>query len=161
MPVRFNIRHLEEKTLSLKDELAVAELDLAGVDELIHPRQPLLYHLQVERFERGILAHGSLRLRLECECARCLRTFSYPLDLEDWACHLALEGEEKVSIINDLVDLTPYIREDILLAFPQRPLCEPECKGLAIPRNEQRKPGISREPESASATWAELNKLKF
>src|SRR5690349_9286398 len=108
MPVRFNIRHLEEKTLSLKDELAVAELDLAGVDELVHPRQPLLYDLQVERFERGMLAQGSLRLRLECECARCLRTFCYPLDLDNWACHLALEGEEKVPIINDLVDLTPY-----------------------------------------------------
>ena len=80
--------------------------------------------------------------------------------MEEWACHLALEGEEKVAVINDCVDLTPYIREDILLAFPQHPLCEPECKGLSILQNQQ-ETGAGREQESASATWAELNKLKF
>src|SRR6266481_8628425 len=107
MPVTFNIRHLDEKTLFLKDELPVEQLDLAQVDELIHARQPLIYDLQVERFERGILVQGSLRLRLDCECARCLRVFSYPLLLDDWACHLTLEGDEKAPVINDLVDLTP------------------------------------------------------
>ena len=77
--------------------------------------------------------------------------------MNPWACHLALEGEEKAAVINDCVDLTPYIREDILLAFPQQPLCEPECKGLANMR--KKRPGA--EPEAVSDTWAELNKLKL
>ena len=161
MPVMFNIRHLEEGPLSLKDELPVSELEVGDVDELIHVHEPLTYDLQVEKFEKGILVQGALRLPLDCECARCLKAYSHLLALEPWACHLSLEGEEKVSIINDRLDLTPYIREDILLAFPQHPLCGPECKGLVSERNDQSKPGLGREPESASVAWAELNKLKF
>ena len=161
MPVTFNIRHLEEKTLSLTDELPVAELDLAAVDELIHPEGPLRYDLHVERFERGILVEGTLQLRLECECARCLKSFVHPIILDSWACHLPLEGEEKVTITNDCIDLTPYIREDILLAFPQHPLCGPECKGLAILRQEPNEPAADGKGQSPSAAWAELDKIKF
>src|SRR5438067_134059 len=117
MPVTFNIRHLEEKTISLAGELPVAELDLADVDELIHLSQPLAYQLEVEKFEKGILVQGQLRLPLQFECGRCLTPYEQVLSLDSWACHLALEGEERIAIINDCVDLTPYIREDILLAF--------------------------------------------
>ncbi len=35
-----------------------------------------------------------------------------------------------VPIKNDCVDLTPWVREDILLGFPQHPLCRPDCGGL-------------------------------
>ena len=161
MPVTCNVRHLEEKPLFFKGNLPVEELDLAEVDELIQVSDPLAYDLQVERVEKGILVQGSLRLQLRCECARCLRPYPHSLVLEDWALHLALEGDEKAVIINDCVDLTPSIREDILLAFPQHPLCEPECKGLPILRDNQKKTGAVWEPESASVTWAELNKLKL
>ena len=56
--------------------------------------------------------------------------FKYPLGARALDGHLPLEGEEAVSVVNDCVDLTPYVREDILLEFPQHPLCEPECRGL-------------------------------
>jgi len=161
MPVIFNLRHLEEKNLLLKGELPVAELDLATVDELIHLSEPLSYDLEVQTLGKGVLVQGNLKLSLICDCARCLKAYPQELSLGEWACHLALEGEEKVDVINDCVDLTPYIREDILLAFPQHPLCEPECEGLALPRHGQRKADPVLEPELASDTWAELNKLKF
>jgi uncharacterized metal-binding protein YceD (DUF177 family) len=160
MPVVFNIRHLEEKTLLLNGELPVAELDLVAVDELIHLSSPLSYDLQVQLLENGILVQGCLRLAVDCDCARCLKTYHHSLSLDPWACHLALEGEEKVAVNNDLVDLTPYIREDILLSFPQHPLCEPECKGLRKAPTEQID-GARQAPDVSSATWAELNKLKF
>ena len=50
--------------------------------------------------------------------------------VDPWIADLPLVGEEKVAVDNDCVDLTPYLREDILLAFPQHPLCEPDCRGL-------------------------------
>src|SRR5580765_2696777 len=155
MPVTFNIRHSEEKDLVLKDELPVVELDVERADELIHVSEPLEYDLEVERLEQGILVQGTLALTLHCECARCLKPYRHELLLENWACHLPLEGEEKVTIINDVVDLTPYIREDILLAFPQQPLCEPECKGLITPQDERKKAGRGGASEAPSTTWAE------
>jgi uncharacterized metal-binding protein YceD (DUF177 family) len=75
------------------------------------------------------------------------------IEMPNWAAHLPLEGEEAEPINNDLVDLTPHVREAILLGFPQHPLCKSDCAGLA------RKSDVPKdEPSSA---WEELNKLKF
>src|SRR6266511_665327 len=122
MPLRFNIRHLEHKNLTLEGELAASELELNQVDELIHVSLPVQHHIELERHERSVLAQGFLKLTLECECSRCLKPFELFLELPDWTCLLPLEGEDKVLVTNDCVDLTPQIREDILLAFPQHPL---------------------------------------
>src|SRR6266478_5315791 len=130
MPLSFNIRHLEHQTVTLRGELPVAELDLAGIDELIQADSPLHHDLVVERHERSILAQGRLGLKLRCECVRCLKSFEYRLAFDSWSCLLPLEGEDKVLVDNDCVDLTAYVREDIVLAFPQHPLCEAECRGL-------------------------------
>jgi uncharacterized protein len=58
---------------------------------------------------------------------------------------------------NDCVDLTPILREDILLDFPQHPLCKPDCAGLK--NNRVRKPKAADEP--ALDVWAKLDKLKL
>src|SRR5215204_1386757 len=134
MPVTFNVRHLEDDDLHFKGEVSAEELDIQGLDELIHVRKPLHYDLQVEKMEKSMLVQGRLDVRLDCECVRCLKAFEHRLLLPDWACHLALEGEEPVVISNDVVDLTPYIREDFVLALPQHPLCSPECTGLEQPK---------------------------
>ena len=162
MPLLFNIRHLEHQTVTLRGELAVAELDLGGIDELIQASAPLHHDLVVERYERSILAQGRLGLKLRCECVRCLKSFGYRLAFDSWSCLLPLEGEDKVLVSNDCVDLTPYVREDIVLAFPQHPLCEPGCRGLlAASSNGVRSLSGASVTADLSSAWAELNKLKL
>lgn len=160
MPVTFNLRHLEEKNLELKGALPVAELDIEDFDEVIHPRQPLTYDLEVQQMPDAILVSGKLELPLDCECVRCLKPFKDRIRLDHWVCHLPLAGEGKVQTINDCVDLTPYLREDIVLAFPRHPLCETDCGGLKLPPKFSPPAGEKKSSETASA-WAELNKLKL
>lgn len=159
MPLLFNVRHLETKNIHLEGELPVEDLNLGLTDELIHPGKNLAYALEIQKLEDSILVQGTLKLPLNCECARCLKSFDCSVELEDWACHLPFEGEEPVIISNDSVDLTPYIREDILLSVPQHPLCEPECRGLVSPRKDLKSGG--EQESSTSSAWAELNKLKL
>jgi uncharacterized protein len=162
MPLLINIRHLERRTVTLRGDLPVEELDLDGIDELIRADLPLAYDLVVERHERSILVQGSLRLTLACECVRCLKAFEHRLVLEEWSCLLPLEGEDKALVSNDCVDLTPYVREDIVLAFPQHPLCEADCCGLLsrlAAASEQS--SCASATEDLSAAWAQLNKLKL
>lgn len=162
MALVVNIRHLEEKNLHLKGELTAADLEVGALDEMIHVNRPLTYDLEVQQLDQSVLVQGTLALTLDCECVRCLKPFRLPLKLDHWACHLALEGEEKAVVVNDSVDLTPYIREDIVLAFPQHPLCKPECSGLAsIQQPPEKRPGVADRSESASSTWAALDKLKL
>jgi uncharacterized metal-binding protein YceD (DUF177 family) len=159
MPLRFNLRHLEHKSLVLQGELSPEEMELATLDELIQVPRPLQYHLEVERLEDSVLVRGRLSIVLACECGRCLKPYDHPLVLDNWTCHLPLEGEDQVDVVNDCVDLTPYLREDILLAFPLHPLCGSDCGGLSYP--PQKMKGTAGEPMPVSSAWAELNKLKL
>ena len=162
MPLLFNIRHLDHQVVTLRGELPVAELDVGGIDELIQADSPLHHDLLVEGHERSILVQGRLELQLRCECARCLKAFVYKLAFASWSCLLPMEGEDKVVVNNDCVDLTPYVREDIVLAFPQHPLCEPECRGLqAAAPSGARPSGSAIATGDLSPAWAELNKLKL
>ncbi len=162
MPLIVNLRHLEHKNLELKGELPAADLELDQLDELIHAPHPLQYDLEAQRLENDLLVRGNLHLTLECDCARCLKPFQRELDFEQWAVHLPLTGEEKIATVSDSVDLTPYIREDILLAFPQHPLCESECGGLKNPPVSGAKGSNGADQiEEISSAWSELNKLKL
>ncbi len=152
-----NLRHLEAHAIHLEGELAAAGLDFDLRDEMIRAEQPLRYDLTVEKMPDALLVTGSLELILDCQCVRCLKPFAHRLVLEDWVCHLPLAGEEKAVVNNDCVDLTPFVREDILLEFPQHPLCKPDCGGL----KKSQAPKTGGKDQSESAAWAELDKLKL
>ena len=139
MPLLVNIQHLARQDLTLTGELAVEDLDLDVHDDMIQARAPLVYDLEVEKLEQALLVQGRLSLKLDCRCVRCLNSFAFHLDLQGWARHLPLAGEDAVAVVNDLVDLTPHIREDILLGFPQHPVCKPECGGLKSAIRARRK----------------------
>jgi uncharacterized metal-binding protein YceD (DUF177 family) len=160
MPLLVNLRHLEED-LQLEGELPVADLDLQLKDDMILAKKPLRYNLVVQEIENELLVQGKLILPLQCECVRCLKSFEHMLEIKHWTRLLPLEGEEKTPVDNDCVDLTPHLREDILLEFPQHPLCETDCRGLPVKEGKAKKatkPGVSNQEPSA---WAELDKLKL
>ncbi|HEV2695932.1 MAG TPA: YceD family protein [Verrucomicrobiae bacterium] len=157
MSLVVNIRHVEEHEIRLKGEMPVAELDFGVQDEMIRVEKPLKYDLQIEQLHDSLLVTGSLKLVLDCECVRCLKPFAYKLNLTGWALHLPLEGEDKVSILNDCIDLTPFVREDMLIEFPQHPLCKPECAGLKKKTKVQKDEAEEKPP----SPWTELDKLKL
>ncbi len=158
MPLTFNIRHLEGKDLHLEGQLASEELDLELNDDMIRPAEMLEYDLEAEQIDGAALVQGQIHLDIHYTCVRCLKKFTSPLEIPNWVCHLPLTGEDAVPTTNDLVNLTPQLREDILLALPQHPLCEPECVGLKLPATEKEPGGMS---EKTSSAWSELDKLKL
>jgi len=160
MALIINLRLLSQETLFLQGELSPAELDFGLRDDMFNISLPVKYDLEAEMVDDAMLVRGRLSAELECECVRCLKSFTRPLELPELTLHLPLTGEEAVTIDNDNVDLTPYLREDMILEFPQHPLCKPDCAGLTkIDKNQAPKNGD--EPESAASAWAELNKLKL
>jgi uncharacterized protein len=162
MSLAVNLRHLEAHNVCLAGSLPVEELDIDPHDEVIQVRHPLEHDLEVQRLEDGLLIQGRLRLVLECQCVRCLKAFQYHLALDQWTCHLPLQGEESATVVNDCVDLTPYVREDILLEFPRHPVCNPECRGLPKTSiGKARNTSGTGKIDVGSPAWAELNKLKL
>jgi uncharacterized protein len=160
MPLIVNLRHLEENDVILRGELPVNELDLDTRDEMVRVTRPLRHEFEVQLLDRSLLLRGSLRLPLACRCVRCLKPFERELELNPWTLHLPLEGEEPVPVVNDCADLTPYVREDMLLELPQHPLCKPDCCGLEKIKIGKAK-NTGGKDELLPSAWAELNKLKL
>ena len=163
MPLIINLRHLENRNLALRGELPLTDLEFDARDAMIRAAQPLHYDLEIELLDDAVLVQGLLRLKLDCQCVRCLKNFEFELELDPWTLHLPfepLEGEEAVAIKNDCVDLTPHMREDILLEFPQHPVCRPDCDGLKQASVGRARKTVGKD-ESKPSAWSELNKLKL
>ena len=166
MALLINLRQLERGPVVAKGKVSAEELELTDLDELIRLAGSVQYELEAAKMEKSVLVQGRVQLVLDCECARCLKPFKRELELVDWKCLLELEGEEPVPVAGDCVDLTPHIREDILLELPQRPLCQPDCRGLpkkAAGKLEKtpKTTGKSGQAGGVLPDWTVLNKLKL
>ena len=91
---------------------------------LVRPEGPLAYDLNVQRVSDELIVQGTLAINLECRCARCGDSFVRNILIADFCRSFALAAA------NDLINLTPEIREDILLALPMVAVCSDACRGL-------------------------------
>lgn len=162
-PLAVSLRQLEQgDAVTLQGEAGAEQLQIESFDEVIEIAGPVRYDLTVELHGDALLVMGDLELPLKCTCVRCLRSFRHGVELEGWSSLTPLGGEEGLQIAGDWVDLTPLLRDDVVLAFPQHPLCKPECSGLPTP-----KPGghSASETEAAggesASQWAALDRLKL
>ena len=153
----------EKGSVKLQGALTPSDAGLLIQDELTSVKQPITYNLSAERLGDSLLITGSLRLVANCECARCLKPFELPLNFESWACYIPLEGEDQADVLGDCVDLTPYIREDIVLALPQQPLCDSECSGLpgVVKLDEKQQSAGPAEAAKPKSVWDQLDQLKL
>ncbi len=99
--------------------------------------------LDVRKVEQRVTIEGALEADLELACARCTTAFALdvrrpiqavmlleaaPEDEED--VELAAEQLDESYLEGDVIDLHELVREQVLLALPEKPLCSRSCKGL-------------------------------
>lgn len=118
MRFTIHLRDLEKESLRFDGEVEPDEVDWNLNDELIQAKGGLGYSLEIEKHEQNLLIQGQLSQSFVCECVRCLQSFTLPILLEAWSGFAALEGEDSLEVVNDLIDLTEILREDVVLALP-------------------------------------------
>ena len=62
MPLTVNLRHLENRNVTLRGELPLAELDLDVRDEMIRVTSPVGYDIEIEKLDDALLVQGELRV---------------------------------------------------------------------------------------------------
>ena len=100
--------------------------------------------LHLTRTAQGLYATGEMSGTTRAECVRCLTPFDQRLVIayDDLFVYPPSKATEPLLAIPEtaLLDLTPLTREYMLLDFPLRPLCRPDCRGLCpecgVNRNE-------------------------
>ncbi|MEW6101152.1 MAG: DUF177 domain-containing protein, partial [Candidatus Omnitrophota bacterium] len=77
----------------------------------------------VSRITNTVTVGLALRAVMFASCSRCLADFDINLNL-------SLKLSFPVSKTEPVIDLDPQIREEIILEYPIKLLCRPDCKGL-------------------------------
>ena len=159
MSLQVNLRLLEKGDLHLDGDVPASELAPDFHDELMRLSHPIEYELNVQKQSAGLLVTGTLRTHVDCECSRCLRPFLLTIRVDGFSLLAPLEGEDALPVDGDFADLTPAVREDILITLPANPLCSDDCRGLdPKARSRGSQAGDQAGPNTA---WSALDRLKL
>ncbi|OGV63161.1 MAG: hypothetical protein A3K19_00225 [Lentisphaerae bacterium RIFOXYB12_FULL_65_16] len=120
--LRISVGDLPPEGLPWSGQVPASALEMPE-DDRVRFTTPIHFDLRVFPVQAEILVEGQLQARLTCACDRCLAVFEVTLKTSD-VCHLLATPAE------GLLDLTEEIREDMLLALPNRCLCREDCRGL-------------------------------
>lgn len=125
---------------SRRVQRTVALAEALGVYEVIvlPERAEVEVEVLLESVVEGVLASGTASSAAEGQCARCLDPVAESVHVEftelfafpESTTEETTEEDEVSRIVDDLVDLEPVVRDALVLALPQVPLCTPDCAGL-------------------------------
>ena len=110
-----------------------------GLDVVaVPPGSEVDLDLRLEAVAEGVLVSGTAAATAVGQCARCLIDLTEPVIARlrelyaypDSTTAATTEDDELPRLVDDLVDLEPLVRDEVVLALPMAPLCRPDCPGL-------------------------------
>lgn len=142
--MKIKLRLLPQEGLHLEGEDPPSILDAPG-EEMFRFERPVRYALDLmETAPNRFLARGRLSTVVRARCVRTLDWFDLTVEVEDFLGEAEAHGDE--------VDLTPLIREDILLALPNHPV-SPGAQPLAARPSDG--------AEAGGGPWGKLDQLNI
>lgn len=153
--MQIEISKVSEDGSSFEGEEDAAILELLPSDA-VTADGPLRYRLFAQVLRPRLIVSGEIEIPFRAECSRCGAFFSTsvrdPAFLRDY---LLREGQRDV-------DVTPDLREAVLLRLPAHPLCAETCAGLCpqCGRNLNEGPCECR-PSTDGGRWSALDGLRL
>jgi uncharacterized metal-binding protein YceD (DUF177 family) len=145
-----HLRQIPPEGKHLEGEEDASCLDLGDIGA--KPVGPVRYALDVGLSGGGVFATGQVTVPVEMTCVACLQPFVYEAKVDSFAAQVQIDGRE-------LVDLTPAVREELLLALPNHPRCD-LTSGHSCPYQRTDASGGGSQ-ESTESAWDQLDKLKL
>ncbi len=119
--------------------------------------------LLLESLVEGVLVSGTLSGNMALRCARCLKDFEQPFDVEVHEMFVPAPDEDTDDYLLDpegQIEPEQMVRDAVGVELPFSPLCRPDCQGLCPvcggDRNLGECPGNH---PSTDPRWAGLEQL--
>lgn len=119
--MKIYVNQIPFEGVTLEEDISASHLDLET--EVVKLRGPVKARAEVSRITNAISARLKLNATLYSNCSRCLEEIKIDFNKE---VNLNYPVDKAVQVI----DLDPDIREEILIDYPMKPLCNPDCRGL-------------------------------
>lgn len=143
---------IEGETYPLVGELPPVTLELQ--DEKVRAKGVIEVDLTAQREgSGGIIVIGKLSTIVHLCCGRCLDWIDWSLAINDFC-------QEFAPPIDPVIDLTPLIREDILLALPFNSSCRLDVDHRCPYSGRLYCPETEPPPLVAEDVWRELDQFK-
>jgi uncharacterized protein len=167
--MRINIREVAESGLEIRSKETAESVGLPG-DE-VDGEMEICAHIQ--RMGRTLFLEGDLSVSLRLQCSRCLKDFVSPRDIQFTyrvEPHSSDDRREEVELRRADMDVTYYagetlkisdfLKEQIVLARPMRPLCREDCPGLCpVCGQDLNRGNCSCQPSGTDPLWSDLKRL--
>jgi uncharacterized protein len=127
------------QTVQAPQELGIPLASIPAGSELV-------LDLRLESVMEGVLVTGTVDAVMSGECGRCLDPVSAPLQVDIQELYSYPDSgpygnsrasgprsddeDELPSLVDDLIDLEPVLRDALVLELPMSPLCSEDCPGL-------------------------------
>ena len=163
--LRVDLRELAQGSVETKGELAPGDPLFAEIGFTL--REPVVVGGRLQAIGNGrFYWRGTLRTAVQGECRRCLTPVVTPVELDVGALFTqdpeALEDPDSYAVAAAATeaDLTPAVREELLLAAPRYVLCRDDCRGLCPQCGKDLNAGPCGCPPVADLRWQPLQALK-
>jgi len=164
--LRVDLRELARGgALATQGELKQEDPALEGLDVTL--REPVVVSGRLQAIGEGrFYWQGAARTVVQGECRRCLIPVATPLHLEIGALFTqdpeGVDDPDSYAVAPEAteIDVTPAVREELLLAAPRYVVCREDCKGLCPQCGKDLNAGPCGCAPVTEARWQPLKALK-
>lgn len=119
--MKIDINRIPFEGLTLEEEVNPGRLDLDT--EIVKFPEPIKIKADISRITNAVTVQMSLSGSMHLTCGRCLNEFKIDLKKN-------LKLNYQADKLAPIIDLSQDIKEEIILDYPIKPLCKPDCRGL-------------------------------
>jgi uncharacterized protein len=119
--MKIDINQIPDEGLILAEDFPPESLDLDT--DFIKFAGPLRVNAEVTRITNALTVHLKMAALLKTTCSRCLADIDIDFKKE-FDLNFAADKQ------NPVLDLDPEIREEVILDYPEKPMCKANCRGL-------------------------------
>lgn len=170
--MRIELENLEGGKGSFAHTYQPDELDL--MDDRLRLEQPASVTGRIRTSGSEVRVSGKIDARVEVGCDRCLKALEVPVSAkfaleyitgqEYESTHVAELSTEEMAVSvfdGETIDVDEIVREQILLAVPDRALCNDDCKGICSNCGTDLNSGnCNCESSEIDPRWEALKKFK-
>ena len=143
-PLTFDVSELNKKSEGSVFEYSL-DLDVDFGDPTIVPKSNLTGRVFIMKLKEGFNVQiKGIEIEVELKCGKCVENYAQKIEIKSAEWLYLNEPSKQMELKKDIsyvdmknwtLDITEFLRQEIILHFPLVPVCSTRCKGINLEKN--------------------------